>query len=92
MRYPLKKKYVALAAVGFVLGWILSDNVIVGLALFAFLLTPAWWDNYLRYAKDNPQRLWFKRKLYGWGWTPVTWQGWLAVLAYAGLVISSVSF
>ncbi len=23
--------------------------------------------------------LWFKRKLYGWGWTPVTWQGWLTI-------------
>ncbi len=21
-------------------------------------------------------KLWFKRKTYGWGWTPVTWQGW----------------
>lgn len=19
---------------------------------------------------------WFKRRRYGWGWTPVTWQGW----------------
>ena len=24
---------------------------------------------------------WFKRKLYGWGWVPVTWQGWLVTLA-----------
>lgn len=22
------------------------------------------------------KNFWFKRKLYGWGWTPVTWQGW----------------
>lgn len=28
------------------------------------------------------KKLWFKRKLYGWGWTPVTWQGWLATLFY----------
>jgi catechol 2,3-dioxygenase-like lactoylglutathione lyase family enzyme len=20
--------------------------------------------------------LWFRRKTYGWGWTPITWQGW----------------
>lgn len=34
---------------------------------------------YLAYLKDNPQHLWFKRKLYGWGWTPATWQGWLVI-------------
>ncbi len=22
------------------------------------------------------KKLWFKRKSYGWGWVPVTWQGW----------------
>lgn len=32
---------------------------------------------YLEYLKDNPKHLWFKRKLYGWGWVPVRWQGWL---------------
>lgn len=30
--------------------------------------------NYLDYIRDNPHGYWFKRKLYGWGWTPVTWQ------------------
>lgn len=35
---------------------------------------------YKEYIKDNPQGLWFKRKCYGWGWTPVKWQGWLVVL------------
>ncbi len=34
------------------------------------------------YHKDNPQGYWFKRKLYGWGWTPVTWQGWLIIALY----------
>ncbi len=37
---------------------------------------------YIAHLRDNPQRLWFKRKLYGWGWTPATWQGWLAVALY----------
>ncbi len=37
---------------------------------------------YFDYIKDNPHHLWFKRKLYGWGWTPATWQGWVAVLGY----------
>ncbi len=34
---------------------------------------------YLNYLNDNPQGLWFKRKLYGWGWTPATWQGWAVI-------------
>jgi hypothetical protein len=29
--------------------------------------------------ENGNKKLWFKRKLYGWGWTPVTWQGWLVV-------------
>jgi hypothetical protein len=32
------------------------------------------------------KKLWFKRKTYGWGWTPCTWQGWLCVAAYLVLV------
>lgn len=30
---------------------------------------------------------WFKRRRYGYGWTPVTWQGWALGVAYVGLVI-----
>ncbi len=37
---------------------------------------------YIRYLKDNPQGYWFKAKLYGWGWDPATWQGWLVILGY----------
>ncbi len=37
---------------------------------------------YLAYLKDNPKHYWFKAKLYGWGWTPVRWQGWLVLLVY----------
>lgn len=45
------------------------------------------WQNYLAYLKDNPKGYWFKRKLYGWGWTPVTWQGWLVLFGFiAGVV------
>ncbi|MEG3179154.1 hypothetical protein [Sphingomonas sp. LT1P40] len=29
---------------------------------------------------------WFARKLYGYGATPVTWQGWLSALVYLGIV------
>ncbi len=36
------------------------------------------------------KKIWFKRKRYGWGWTPVTWQGWLVVLGYITLVMTVV--
>ena len=32
--------------------------------------------NYIAYLKDNPEGYWFKRKLYGYGWTPATREGW----------------
>jgi hypothetical protein len=37
--------------------------------------------NYIKYLKDNPEKYWFKRKLYGWGWVPASWQG-FATLAF----------
>ena len=33
------------------------------------------------------KNLWFKRKWYGWGWYPVTWQGYVLSLVYVGLVM-----
>lgn len=42
---------------------------------------------YIEYLKDNPEGFWFKRKLYGWGWTPVKWQGWVVVLVAVLLII-----
>lgn len=42
----------------------------------------SWIKSYTDYVKDNPQGYWFKAKLYGWGWTPATWQGWIAVLMF----------
>jgi hypothetical protein len=42
---------------------------------------------YIEYLKDNPEGYWFKRKLYGWGWTPVKWQGWIVVLAAIALIV-----
>ncbi len=38
--------------------------------------------NYVDYLKDNPKGYWFKRKLYGWGWTPATKEGWIVTLLY----------
>lgn len=37
---------------------------------------------YLDYLKDNKEGYWFKRKLYGWGWVPVKWQGWAVVAVF----------
>jgi len=34
------------------------------------------------------KKIWFKRKLYGWGWTPATWQGWLVIAIYFLIVVS----
>jgi hypothetical protein len=43
-------------------------------------------NEYLTYFRDNPQGYWFKVKLYGWGWTPVKWQGWFVVLVYIAFI------
>jgi len=31
------------------------------------------------------EKLWFKRKTYGWGWVPITWQGWAVTFTYIAL-------
>ena len=36
----------------------------------------------LKYLRNNPEDLWFKRKLFGWGWVPVKWQGWFVVFGF----------
>ena len=45
---------------------------------------------YINYIKYNPEDNWFKSKLYGWGWIPVKWQGWLVILAYVALIVTLV--
>lgn len=45
-------------------------------------------QKYKAFVKDNPKHLWFKRKWYGWGWTPVTWQGWSISLLYVILIMA----
>ena len=44
-------------------------------------------QKYIAYLKDNPQGYWFKRKVFGWGWTPATWQGWLVMVIFVTAVI-----
>ena len=37
---------------------------------------------YIEYMRNNPEKNWFKRKLYGWGWTPARWQGGVVIGVY----------
>ncbi len=29
------------------------------------------------------RKLWFRAKRFGWGWYPVSWQGWVVTVSYA---------
>ena len=42
---------------------------------------------YRAYLADNPNRYWFKRKVFGWGWTPATWEGWVTMAVFVALLI-----
>jgi len=46
------------------------------------------WKKYINYLKDNPNHYWFKRKVFGWGWTPATREGWLVTLVFIAAVLS----
>lgn len=35
---------------------------------------------------------WFGPKRYGWGWTPVSWQGWLATAAFIAVVGAAIAY
>jgi hypothetical protein len=35
------------------------------------------------------KKIWFKRKKYGWGWYPVTWQGWVILIVYLFAIVST---
>lgn len=47
-------------------------------------------EKYVKYLKNNPEHYWFRRKLYGWGWTPATWQGWMVIFVWVLLFYSTV--
>jgi hypothetical protein len=34
---------------------------------------------------------WMKRRRYGWGWVPVTWQGWLFTVLQTGILLIAAS-
>lgn len=35
-------------------------------------------------------KIWFKRKLYGWGWTPVTWEGWIIIFIWVWIFATAI--
>jgi len=43
--------------------------------------------------QQYPQKkLWFRAKRYGLGWTPMSWEGWLCIAAYAAVMIADVQW
>jgi len=45
-----------------------------------------YFSRYVDYLKDNPQGYWFKSKIFGYGWTPATWQGWLVTFIFLAYI------
>lgn len=41
--------------------------------------------------ENNNKKIWFKRKTYGFGWTPVSWQGWVFLLVWVAVFLSLLS-
>ena len=35
----------------------------------------------------NDKKLWFKAKMYGWGWYPVSWEGWVITFLYTASIL-----
>lgn len=49
-------------------------------------------EEYVAYLKDNPEKYWFKRKLYGYGWTPAKKEGWVTFFVYLAVVLGLILF
>lgn len=39
----------------------------------------------------NNNDYWMKRRRYGWGWVPITWQGWLFTLLQTVILLIAAS-
>lgn len=46
-------------------------------------------EEYRAYIKDNPERYWFRARLYGWGWTPARFEGWLVLVFFFAAIIGN---
>lgn len=40
---------------------------------------------------DSQKKLWFRARHYGWGWTPITWQGWTVLGGMVAIIAIGVS-
>lgn len=40
----------------------------------------------------GPKKFWFKRKHYGWGWVPATWQAWVVLLCFLAWVVFCATY
>lgn len=40
---------------------------------------------------EKNNKIWFKRKRYGWGWRPSSWQGWLIMFVYFLIIFIDVN-
>ena len=38
---------------------------------------------------NKKSNLWFKRRRYGWGWTPVSWQGFITIGLFLAVVLTA---
>jgi len=41
---------------------------------------------------DSTEKKWFRRKTYGYGWTPASWEGWLVTLLYLVFIVGAAQF
>jgi len=48
-------------------------------------------SRYLAYLKNNPEHYWFRRKIWGWGWVPATWEGWTTLAVFIAVLIAMVT-
>ena len=42
--------------------------------------------------KVEEKKLWFRAKRYGYGWVPVTWQGWGVIVMYLFVILTDALF
>lgn len=47
----------------------------------------SYFEKYINYVKDNPEGYWFKRKLFGWGWAPVSREGWGIIVLFIVIIV-----
>ncbi len=41
---------------------------------------------------ENKKVIWFRAKEYGWGWYPVTWEGWVLTLGFIAIAVGGATF